>query len=195
MNLFAILISLVLNISYINLLGRDILSFLYIPEILNNSEWYSFILCCSYAVALRLLKHPRITCCYADGRTSYPGKPSCTDKQIGQSRRPPVRIKDDLGSEVCRRCHCVDIGYRPRRLEIVECPLRRTTRSECVKNTLIGRETEHRQSSWIKRSCLISICPPATRKTKKASLICGTRWYTLTKLLLTSAVGICQNPN
>ena len=121
--------------------------------------------------------------------------PSRTDKQIGQSRRPPVRIKDDLGSEVCRRCHCVDIGYRPRRLEIVECPSRRTTRSECVKNTLIGRETEHRQSSWIKRSCFISICPPATRKTKKASLICGTRWYTLTKLLLTSAVGICQNPN
>ena len=122
-------------------------------------------------------------------------KPPCTDKQKGQSKEPPVRIKDDLGSEDGRWCHCSDIGYRPRRLETVVCSLRRTTRSECVKNTLIGRETEHRQSRWFKRRRFHSICPPATRKTKKASLICGTRWYTLTKLLLTSAVGICQNPN
>ena len=126
-------------------------------------------------IALKLLKHPRITCCYADGRTSNPGKPPCTDEQKGQIKGPPVRIKDDLGSEVCRRCHCSDIGYRPRRLETVVCSLRRTTRSECVKNTLIGRETEHRKFRWIKGSCFYSACSPATRKTETASLICGTR--------------------
>ena len=71
-------------------------------------------------------------------------------------------------------------AIRPRRLETVPCPCEDIMK-RVRKNTLIGRETEHRQSRWIKGCCFYSICPPATRKTRKASLICGARWYTLTK--------------
>ena len=95
-------------------------------------------------------------------------KPSFTDEQKGQSKRPQVRIKDDLGSEVSRWCHHLDIGYRPRRLETVECPLRRTTRSECVKNTLTGKETEHRQSRWIRRRRFISNLSPSNKEDRES---------------------------
>ena len=107
----------------------------------------------------------------ADNRTSYPGITPLYWRADRSDWGPPVRIKDDLGSEVCRRCHCLDTGLRPRRLETVPCPLRRTTRSECIKNTLIGKETEHRQSRWIKSCCFNSICPQATRKMWKL------RWF------------------
>ena len=129
-------------------------------------------MCRREAVALKPLKHPRITCCDADGRTSYPG---ITPLYWRAERSEWGAAGKDqrwfgLRSLAVRVIVWTQV-IRPRRLETVPCPLRRTTWSECVKNTLIGRETEHRQSRWIKSCCFISICPQQQGRQRKL------RWF------------------
>ena len=91
--------------------------------------------------------HPRKTCCLADVRTSYPGITPLYWRaerlEWGAAGRDQLMIwawKFAVGVVV------LGTDYKAAAFREVVCPLRRTSRSEWVKNTLIGRETEHHQS-------------------------------------------------
>ena len=82
-------------------------------------------------------------------------------------------------------------GYKAAAFREVVCPSRRTSRSECVKNMLIGRETEHHQSDGSRAVALLAFAP-SNKEDEESFADLRDQVIHAHQTLLTSAVGICQ---
>ena len=135
--------------------------------------------------------HPRKTCCLADVRTSNPGITPlywrAERSEWGAAGRDQLMI---WAQKFAVSVVVLGTGYKAAAFREVVCPLRRTSRSECVKNTLIGRETEHHQSDGSRVVALLAFAP-SNKEDKESFADLRGQVIHAHQTLLTSAVGIC----